>query len=408
VLLECGRARFRAEGTDADLVAAGEALERAGDAEAAAGASVLVAHAAWRAGRTADAEAELARARGLLDGLPPSHSLAEVLAETARLAAFANRRQEAVEASAAALQLAEGLGLDELRASVLNTLGVLRLTEGEVEEARSLAQQAVAIASTGSPEALRALTNLAVIALCDGDPAAWREAHTRAVELATRAGDRLILLWLEASEVHNDYAEGRWDDALARVDAFVDAVAPLGGHYSERGVLLTRAGIRASRGDDRAEADLEHALGQLNVTKDAQVQIPTLLGAARVSLLLGDLQRAAEFLDRAAPPSRGRSRTVPLPYPQRSSRRSSVSTAPPSGRTSSRVGRSRLRRCTPGSAARRKRPSCGCSPRSNWRTRAASPRPTCSSSARSRSTARWARRGSSPRPRRSSPRRARG
>jgi class 3 adenylate cyclase len=304
VLLEYARARFRAEGTDADLVAAGEALERAGDAEAAAGASVLVAHAAWRAGRTADAEAELARARGLLDGLPASDSLAEVLAETARLAVFANRRQEAAEASAAALELAKELGLAELRASVLNTLGVLRLTEGEIEEARSLAQQAVAIASTGSPEALRALTNLAVIALCDGDPAAWREAHTRAVELATRAGDRLILLWLEASETYNDYQEGRWDDALTRIDAFVETIAPLGGHYSERSVRLTRAGILAARGDDRAEADLEHALGQLDVTKDAQVQIPTLLGGARVSLLLGDQQRAAELLDRAAPLAR--------------------------------------------------------------------------------------------------------
>jgi tetratricopeptide (TPR) repeat protein len=312
VLLDCGRARFRAEGTDADLVAAGEALERAGDAEAAAGASVLVAHAAWRAGRTAEAETELARARGLLDGLPPSHSLVEVLAETARLAAFADRRGEAAEACAAALQLAEELGLDELRASVLNTFGVLRFVEGDLEAASSFAQQAVAVRSTGSPEALRALTNLAVIALSDGDPAGWRDVHTRAVELATKAGDRLILLWLEAGEIRaGDYQEGRWDDALARIDAFVDAVAPLGGHYAERGVRLTRATILATRGDDRAYADLEYALGQLDVTKDAQVQIPTLLAGAHVSLLLGDRERAAELLDRAAPIARAFSHRAP-------------------------------------------------------------------------------------------------
>jgi len=77
-------------------------------------------------------------------------------------------------------------------------------------------------------------------------------------------------------------------------------------------VRLTRAGILAARGDERAESDLEHALGQLDVTKDAQVQIPTLLGGARVSLLLGDRQRAAELLDRAAPIARAFAHRAPV------------------------------------------------------------------------------------------------
>jgi class 3 adenylate cyclase/tetratricopeptide (TPR) repeat protein len=311
--LDLGRARFRSEGVDTDLVAAGSALERAGDLEAGAEAAVLVAHAAWRAGRTGDAETELRRVRGLLAGRPPSRAQAEALAEEARLLAFADRREEAERVAAAALELAETLGLEELRASVLNTLGVVRLADGDIVEARALATRAVDVASSGSPEALRALTNLAVIAICDGDPAAWRAAHTLAVDAATRAGDRVITMWLESGEIRaGDYVEGRWDSVLDRTTAFLDEVTALGGHYTERGVYVLRALIRASRGDAAgAERDLEQAVGRLGTNTDAQSQIPTLVDAAGVCLLLGDEQRALDLLMRALPFARASKNRAP-------------------------------------------------------------------------------------------------
>jgi class 3 adenylate cyclase/tetratricopeptide (TPR) repeat protein len=300
VQLELGRARFRSEGTVADLVAAGAVLEQVGDLEAAAEAMVLVAHGAWRAGRPVDAEVELARANDLLAGRPASRAQVEALAEHARLLSFADRPDEAKTAAAVALELAETLGLDELRASVLNTLAVIRMSEGEIEEARSLIHRAVDVASSGSPEGLRALTNLGVLAVCDGDPAGWREAHARAVEAATKAGDRLAILWLEAAALRGEYEAGRWDSALARATEFVDAAAAAGGHYSERGAYLVRAAILASRGDlEGAGRDLDRVVAQFGVNTDSQVVVPSLLLAATVCLLLGAKERAVDFVDRA-------------------------------------------------------------------------------------------------------------
>jgi class 3 adenylate cyclase/tetratricopeptide (TPR) repeat protein len=313
VQLGLGKARWRSEGIDTDLVAAAAALERDGDLEGAAEAAVLVAHAAWRAGRSGDAEAELQRVRGFLAGRPPSRVKAEALAEEARQLTFADKREEAERVAAAALELAEQLGLDELRANVLNTLGVLRLADGKIAEGRSLAELAVEVASPGSPEALRGLSNLSVIAVCDGDPAGWRIAHALALEAATRAGDRVVMLWLEAGGIRvGCYEAGRWDEALDRVTAFIDEVSSLGGHYTDRGMYIVRAVILASRGDVAgAERDLEHVISRLSVNTDTQSQIPSLVDAAKVLLILGDRERAVEFVARALPYARASRHRAP-------------------------------------------------------------------------------------------------
>ena len=81
----------------------------------------------------------------MLDGRPPSKALAAVLAEQARLAVFAGEDEDAAEISAEALRLAEDLGLDELRASVLTTMGVARTFAGDLAGSDELYAQVAAI-----------------------------------------------------------------------------------------------------------------------------------------------------------------------------------------------------------------------------------------------------------------------
>ncbi|HET8895579.1 MAG TPA: adenylate/guanylate cyclase domain-containing protein [Gaiellaceae bacterium] len=302
LLLGHAQARYHADGAaDAELAEAIEELGRIGDVEAAAQATALASEGAWRGGRHAEAREHLLTARAMLGGRPPSRALVTVLAETARLDVFAGRLDEGLSVSEEAIRLAEELGLDDLRASVLTTRGTAKIMQGEIAEAEALLQEAVdLVSSTGSPEAARALVNLAAQASMTGDRAAVRERTERAAEYARRIGDRRTLLWLDPYFIRGAFFDGDWDQALTRTAAYLDAVEALGGHYSERGIVLLRALTLGARGDTSSAArDLERGLEGAEALIDRQVTIPTYLLAATVSLLLGDESRATELLEEA-------------------------------------------------------------------------------------------------------------
>ncbi len=286
---------------DAELAKAIEELRRVGDIEAAAEATALASEGAWRGGRQAEAREHLLAARVLLDGRPPSRALVAVLAQTTRLDVFASRLDEAFAVGEEALRLAEELGLDDLRASVLTTRGTAKLMDGEIAEAEALLLQAVDLASpSGSPEAARALVNLAAHASLIGHREQWRERTERATEYATRIGDRRTLLWLDPFLIRGAFVDGDWDQTLTRVAAYLDAVEALGGHYSARGMFLQRAWILAARGDaTSARHDLERGLEGAEALVDRQVSVPIYLVGASVSLLLGDESRAMKLLEQA-------------------------------------------------------------------------------------------------------------
>jgi tetratricopeptide (TPR) repeat protein len=195
------RARFRVEGDDADLAAAIDALDAVGELEEAAELAALAAQAAWRAGRRPRAEELLSRGEQLLAGRPASQALAAVLAEKARLLAVGGEIEGADEAASQALRLAEELGLDELRANILGTQGVVRFTVGELEAASALLELALEVAPPGSPEVGRAATNRSLVSYAEGDldgGSAWLD---RAAEACTRIGDRPGLIWLETGVI---------------------------------------------------------------------------------------------------------------------------------------------------------------------------------------------------------------
>ncbi len=300
VLAAHARARFLAEGgAAAELDEAVEALRATGDIEAAAEAAVLATHAAWRAGHEIEARERFETVRAWLTGRPPSKALAAVLAEQARLEVFAAGGADTAEISAEALRLAEDLGLDELRASVLTTMGVAASFAGDHAGSDELYAQAIAIdAPAAASEVTRALVNRVVNAITAGDYAETRRRHRVASEYAARIGDSRQTLWLDVSEMFYALADGRWDEALARAEAFLAKVAPLGGHYLEDAVRIARAEILASRGLEGPHADLAWVAERLDLTQDWQSLLPRLMMSAYVRSILGDDAEVQALLDR--------------------------------------------------------------------------------------------------------------
>jgi tetratricopeptide (TPR) repeat protein len=278
-------ARWRATGDAAPLGDAIAALEHAGLRESAATLSAQAALAAWYQDNATESEALIGRAKALLEGLPESPALAAVLAESARLAVFSARYGEGEGETAAAEELAARFGLDELRASVLVTRGVLKTIDGELAEASALYESSLELAPPGTPPVLRALANLATLEVLAGNRERWRRRHAAAVDVAQRTGDRANLLWLEQQRVAYLIEFGEWDEALRRVDDAFGGDA----NYLDRSVQLIRAAIVAARGRlEDARQMRDHALVGIDEIKEEQVAIPTRMGAAWISLLLDE------------------------------------------------------------------------------------------------------------------------
>ena len=290
---EHARAVARTSGETDALAAAVGTLESAGLLEDAAELASFAAQSEWYRGHHDAAAAYIERGKTLLAATPPSRAFAALLAEEARLAVLGNRYDEGRSAAAAALELATRLGLDEQRAAVLNTLATLKFIDGELAESDRLLEQIFEIAPPGSYQLFRALANYAITASADGNREEWLPRWERALEMATRAGDRASILWLESSRIADALDTGRWDEVLWRADAFLAQ----GPHYLDHSILLYKAIVLGARGD-RAQAIVlrDRALEQASRTREHQVAIPARMFSAGISLLADDPQHAHELV----------------------------------------------------------------------------------------------------------------
>jgi class 3 adenylate cyclase/tetratricopeptide (TPR) repeat protein len=298
LLVAHARALYRSTGDTDELGAALDALEAEGRREEAAELAAFAAAAARLQGNAAAVHALIERARRLLAGAPPSPALAAVLAESSRAALFEGAYEEAERDGALALELSTRFSLDEQRAAVLVNSAVLKYVEGDLAQCDRLVEEAIAVAPAGSPSLFRALANHALTAFATGDHERWRARQARAVEAAMRAGDRSNLLWLEAQGIEEAVEDGRWDEALRRIDEFLAN----GQHYRSHSLLLLRAYVLASRGAVAEARELrDRALEAVVAADEQQVLIPGYLMAGWVSLLVGDDDRARQLVALAEP-----------------------------------------------------------------------------------------------------------
>ena len=285
------------EGRDDALDDAREALLKLGQSERAAEADALRAQFEWMRGGRDACFAYLERAHELVRDAPPSPAKARVVSQVARFRGLAGDHD--IDLAREALELAEELGLDEIRAQAFITLGIGRPrfddVGGRAEIERGLE---IALGLNRLPVVIRAYTALASLADVEGDLRESARFAADAVAAAERLGGSASIRWARGNLITGMFEIGDWDECARGVDAFVADSMRLGPHYHDTAILLLQALLLLARGDvDGALAAQTRALERARQVKDLQALLPALGTSAYVRAEAGGTDEAARLLD---------------------------------------------------------------------------------------------------------------
>ncbi|MGZ4384904.1 MAG: hypothetical protein ACXVY3_09920, partial [Gaiellaceae bacterium] len=274
------------------LEEARDALIATGNRERAGEAAAFLARSAWYRGSRDEAFLHLASAEELVAAAPASAAKARVLAISARQRTLAGELQEGVRLAEEALELAERLGLAELEADALATIGTAKMSLRE-PDARSYLERGLEIAvAANSPGAATTLINLAIEAFLGGDVRREDELFDEAYRMAERFGDRDTLRFSRGDRIWTQWALGHWDEAGRAAEEFIVECAS-SPHYLESMAREVRASLRLARGDrDGALDDYQRGLELGRQVKDPQSLMPALLQFARCCAFLGRIDEA--------------------------------------------------------------------------------------------------------------------
>jgi class 3 adenylate cyclase len=299
LLYELGRARFlHLEEGGPELEAARDGFVATGATVRAAEAELLLAQITWRQGQNEIMRRHLERAQALA-GTGRSPIRAAVLTEVSRYGMLAGQTDEALTAGREAIELAEELGLDELRAQALNNVGSALGNSGnqgmeELEEGIALATR---INSIG--EVVRGLNNKAAQHVIYAQLDEGRETLRQLRALAERYGYLGFIRFIDGGpEIANRYQQGNWDEALARADAFLDEVEAGSPHYQAGGAYGFRALMRLARDDESGALNDAARARELGLRAgDPQAHLSSLSLSGLVYDGVGDDDRVAEIAD---------------------------------------------------------------------------------------------------------------
>jgi tetratricopeptide (TPR) repeat protein len=276
---------------------AAKELVDAGDVERAAQVEALLAEVEWLHADHAAMAVHLDRAVHFIRPRPSSEAKARVLSQVARQRMLARDVEGALTFGTEALHLAEELGLDQVKAHVLISVGAARGTHGESDAGIAQIQQGLELAkSHDAYDAIgRAYQNLSAIV--------WHMDFAQCVAYgleAERAFQRLgprAAAYPAASVVANLYWLGEWDEAVSRADRLIERHAA-GAELAEQNAREIRAQIRFGRDDEQgASADGERALAIARAATDAQSVIPSHIYAAMIAIRSGRRDEASRHCD---------------------------------------------------------------------------------------------------------------
>jgi tetratricopeptide (TPR) repeat protein len=202
--------------------------------------------------------------------------------------------EEAIQVGRRALAVAEALGLEDLRANILTSLGVARVRGGDPAGVADM-EQGVAIAvAANSPDVPLAYGNLASVLIAHGNLAGGFELQAKARQAAERFGKVAYLRWLWTERVFQDFWQGRWDAALAGADQFIAAAQADAPSVMETSCRLVRGWIRLARSElPGARQDADAGLNLASAAEDLEVLYPALACRAHVLLAAGESEQAA-------------------------------------------------------------------------------------------------------------------
>lgn len=230
-----------------------DALLAVSDIETAAEAEAQLAAMWWYRGRGDLAEQSARRAVSLVRDRPPSAAKVRSLAALARLRMFAQHNKDAIQIGGEALTIAKALGLHELHADLLVTVGTASWQAGDPAGESDLEQGLdIALAHGALQVAGRAYNNLAGVMAAKGDFTRRVELVAEAMRLAEQLGQASVLRHLQAQTFHGLSDRGQWDEALRVADEFIAECESGSPHVSESNVRWGRAYIHLARGDEEA------------------------------------------------------------------------------------------------------------------------------------------------------------
>jgi class 3 adenylate cyclase/tetratricopeptide (TPR) repeat protein len=300
LLFNLGRARFSEGNADpALLIAASGELLGCDERETAAEAEAVLGELFWVRGERDRAFEHLGRATEIVEASAVSRAKAFVTSSLSRYLMLAGEDVEAIRLGREALGMADQLGLDALRGSALNNIGVSRVGSGDLGGLHDLEESiAVGVRANAPTEITRGQINLGSMLWNLGELARSSALSDEAAAVATRFGLAGLDRWLRGGSVLHMYALGRWGEALAGADQFLVDVEAGSPHYLASGCYLTRAHIRLGRDEvPPAIADAERALELARVAKDPQNLDATLSAAAHLFHEIGMVERASALAD---------------------------------------------------------------------------------------------------------------
>jgi hypothetical protein len=183
-----------------------------------------------------------------------------VLTVSARTREIAGDHEDGQRLGESALAMAQSLGLDELVAHALTTIGMAKLGMGDRTGIADIERAFDVALEVGAPLASGVASNLAIQFMFDGDLQRADELWAESGRLAERFGDEASLFFLSASGLWLAFADGRWDQAFEAADAFIKECETGSPHTNEWLVRTVRGSIREAR-NDAAGALVDHLRG---------------------------------------------------------------------------------------------------------------------------------------------------
>jgi DNA-binding CsgD family transcriptional regulator len=291
LLEQAAQARFSAgQALRARTLAVAAVTELAGssDVERVALARVQAGAYSRVAGEAVAAAEAFERAVGLLADRPPSPAKAAVTARYAQFLMVSDRVRQGLVAAEAALDLARRTGSRAVEGHAMCTKGVLLGLAGRLEEALPLLHDSAEIAREAGhgDDLARAYQNLTYIQLFAGLAHQALAAADAGLQVVRRLGTMLSSgIGITEHQAEAAVRVGRWDDALALLDAFpYDAL--------EGSTLVSFAAPRFDvflrRGElDAAARTLAPAMERAAAMDDPQFGANTRIRAAQLALAAG-------------------------------------------------------------------------------------------------------------------------
>jgi tetratricopeptide (TPR) repeat protein len=204
----------------------------------------------------------------------------------ARFHMLAQENEAAIQFGREALAIAEPLGLGEIVASTLNTIGVARNHLGDAGGRDDIERSVEAALAIHSPETPRTYNNLAAMFFSDGDLHRARTAAEDGIRFAERYGDAPIARSLRSWDGDWTYADGRWDECLRITSDFIAACEAGAPNFLEGWTRMVRGHVRLARRDD--EGALED--GRQAVAAGRALYEPGVLSDALAFLLRAQVE----------------------------------------------------------------------------------------------------------------------